>query len=153
MFETLNLPTAEIKTRNLGQEVQLFDFVRQQWLNYTPEEWVRQSIIHYFVYHKAVPGSLLAIEMPIKVNKMNRRCDLVIYSNTGSPKLIVECKAPSVKISQKTLEQVSQYNIALKVPFLMVTNGIHHFVFKIDFKNGATEQLNEIPDYEFLLKH
>ncbi|PLX24944.1 MAG: restriction endonuclease subunit R [Salinivirgaceae bacterium] len=153
MFETLNLPETDIKVRNQEHEVQVFDIVRQQWLNYTPEEWVRQSIVHFLIKYQKVPSSLIAIEMPIKVNKLNRRCDIVVYSNNGKPKLIVECKASTVKISQTALEQVSQYNIALKVPFLMVTNGLQHFAFKIDFANGTTTQLNEIPDYDFLLKH
>lgn len=153
MFESLNLPEADIKVRTLNDEVQIFDVIRQLWLKYTPEEWVRQSIVHYLVHNQKFPASLISIEMPIKVNNMQRRCDIVAYINTGKPKMIVECKAPRIKISQKTLEQASQYNLTLKVPFLMVTNGFQHYVFKIDFEKGTTTQLNEIPYYELLSMH
>lgn len=153
MFETLNLPTSNIKVRNLGDQVQIFDFIRQQWLNYTPEEWVRQSFVHFLVNYQGFPASLIALEMPIKVNKMNRRCDIVAYTKTGKPKMIVECKAPQVKISQTTMEQASQYNTTLQVPYLLVTNGIDHYAFLIDFEQGTTEQLLEIPTYDLLLMH
>jgi hypothetical protein len=153
MFEALNLPKSDIKVRNLGDQVQIFDFIRKQWLNYTPEEWVRQSFVHFLVNYQGFPSSLIVIEMPIKVNKMNRRCDIVTYTNSGKPKMIVECKAPNITISQNTLEQASQYNTTLQVPYLLVTNGNEHYAFLIDFENGATKQLLEIPTYDLLLRH
>ncbi len=153
MCQSLSFPHLEVMVRNLGAQKQIFDFVRRRWLKYTPEEWVRQNVVHYLVKYKNVPASLLAIEMPIKLNQMERRCDIVVFNNKGKPAMVVECKAPDVKLAQKTIDQAGRYNITLKAPYLMVTNGLNHYAFSIDFDNECTTALKSIPDYDSLLRH
>ncbi len=153
MNTQLNFPEYNLSLKQNGVEQEVFDIVRHKWILNTPEEWVRQNAIHYLINEKQIPASLIAVEMPIKINSMDRRCDIVIYSNKGKPKLIVECKAPAVKISQAVVNQAGEYNSTLKAPFLMVTNGLKHFVFQINFEKQSTNALNQIPDYDYLSMH
>jgi len=152
-MQQLNFPYYEIKTRTEQERTELFDIVRNTWVLLTPEEWVRQHVLHFLIYENKIPKSLIAVEMPIKMNKMNRRCDIVVYTNSGKPKMIVECKAPNIKLTQNTVDQAGRYNLTLKTPFLLITNGLQHFAFQIDFENKKTEVLNTIPDYNYLLMH
>ncbi|HKK59002.1 MAG TPA: type I restriction enzyme HsdR N-terminal domain-containing protein [Salinivirga sp.] len=153
MYEKLNLPKADIQIRQNAKVSEIFDVVRKLWLPYTPEEWVRQNILHFLINYQDVPPSLIAVEMPIKVNRMERRCDIVVYSRSGKPAMIVECKAPGVKVTQKTVDQAGRYNLTLKAPYLMVSNGLKHYAFSIDFENESTTALKSIPDYSSLLRH
>ncbi len=153
MEPELNFPEYDIAVRQNGSFEEVFDIARRRWCINTPEEWVRQHTIHYLINEKNIPVSLVAVEMPVKINSMDRRCDIVVYSNTGKPKMIVECKAPAVKISQSVVNQAGEYNSSLKAPFLMVTNGLKHFVFQIDFEKHSTNSLNQIPDYNYLSMH
>lgn len=155
MHETpqLNFPGSAVQIRQSERGLEIFDVTRFLWISYSPEEWVRQRTIHYLIDYLHVPAGLIAVEMPIQINKMQRRCDLVVYNQTGKPKMIVECKAPTVKISQSTVDQAGRYNLALNAPYLMVTNGIKHFAFQINFENQQTSALHEIPDYNQLSMH
>ncbi|MDA3868162.1 MAG: type I restriction enzyme HsdR N-terminal domain-containing protein [Salinivirgaceae bacterium] len=149
----LNLPTFEIRQQICDGREEFFDLVRQIWVPNTPEEYVRQHLLHYLVEHLKVPRGLLAVEMPIKVNGMDRRCDIVVYTNSGKPKMIVECKGPTIKITQKAVDQAGSYNLTLKTPFLLISNGVQHYSFHIDYMKQETQMLDFIPDYTYLLKH
>ncbi|MFO7864590.1 MAG: type I restriction enzyme HsdR N-terminal domain-containing protein [Salinivirgaceae bacterium] len=149
----LNLPAFEMRHQLRDGREEIFDFVRQIWVLNTPEEYVRQHLLHYLIEQLEVPRGLLAVEMPIKVNGMDRRCDIVIYTNSGKPKMIVECKAPTVKITQKAVDQAGSYNLTLKTPFLLISNGLQHYSFSIDYRKQETQMLNFIPDYTYLLTH
>ena len=143
----LNLPQFDIKIRDTNVYKEVLDIVRGKWIKLTPEEWVRQHVINYLISEKKYPKSLIAVEMPIKLNGMNRRCDVVVYSRQGNPFLIVECKAYNVKITQKVIEQIANYNTTLKAPYLLVTNGLTHYYYNIIFKDNTVEVLAEIPNY------
>lgn len=144
----LNLPLYDIKLKVHEGKRYIFDTVRRKFLVLTPEEWVRQNFIHYMVKEKGYPASLLSIEHSLKLNTMQRRADIVAYNSSGMPRLIVECKATSVKIDQKVFDQIARYNISLQVPFLIVTNGMQHFCCKIDLKAGTYNFLKNIPHYK-----
>jgi type I site-specific restriction endonuclease len=117
----------------------------------TPEEWVRQNFLLYLIEEKKMPRNLMRVEMSLKLNSMSKRCDIVVYSTTGEPLLAVECKAPSVAITQKVFEQIARYNLCLKVPYLAVTNGVQHYFCKLapDGQNYIFQ--NEIPEYSSLV--
>jgi len=130
-----------------GQE-QIFDIIRKKYVALTPEEWVRQKIIHYLVHERNYPRSLLAVEKGIVVNNMQYRCDIVAYNNLGKPYLIIECKAPGVKLTQDAFDQIARYNMGLKVPFLMVTNSSTHYICRIDWEKKSYAYLDDLPDIE-----
>jgi hypothetical protein len=143
----LNLPAYAFRLRNSNGCDEIFDAFRKKFVALTPEEWVRQNFIRYLVEEKKFPASLIIPEHAIKVNKMNKRCDVVVHDTSGKPLLIVECKAHTVKISQDVFDQVARYNIKLKVPYLIVTNGMEHYCCHIDHVEKKYSFIEDIPMY------
>lgn len=127
----------------------MFDPLRKRYCALTPEEEVRQKALYLLVEHLGVPAGLLAVEYSIKVNGLDKRCDAVVFGNNGSPLMIVECKAASVKLTQQTLEQAVRYYSTLQPKFLMLYNGVDCYCFKSD--NGKLTALDHLPSYAELL--
>lgn len=123
----------------------VFDPLRRQYVALTPEEQVRQKMLYYLVETKGMAAGLIAVEYSIKVNNLPKRCDIVIFNNLGEAKMIVECKAESVTISEKVLDQAIRYYSGLKVDFLTLTNGKSMYCYKID--NGRLIPLSEFPKF------
>ena len=138
-----------IRNTSNGQEV--FDPVRKKYVALTPEELVRQNTVLYLVNTKNYPLNLMRVEVGMKLNDMQKRCDILIYNRNLSPLLIVECKAESVKISQDIFSQLSRYNLVFKVPYLIATNGKNTYCCKINFEKQSYEFLKEIPSFEELI--
>lgn len=151
MIVPLNLPKANLKLTRKDNRVFVRCLVRHKDLVLTPEEWVRQHVINFLHQEVNVPLQMIAAEMQIKVNELERRCDLVIYSKEGNPLVIVECKAPEVTIDEKVLFQIAQYNRKLQVPYLMMTNGIDHYYAKINYATGELHYMEQLPDYSTLI--
>ncbi|MFQ3333086.1 MAG: type I site-specific restriction endonuclease [Thalassomonas sp.] len=143
----LNLPNAGLKTKLVEGTTQVFDAVRKKYLVLTPEEWVRQHFIHYLNKEKNYPLGLMGVEQMLKYNTMQTRADIVLYTADGNPNMIVECKAPSVKITQDAFNQIAKYNFKLQVDFLVVTNGMQHFCCAMDYENNKITFLEEVPAY------
>jgi len=147
----LNLPEYQFRLRkNKESKTEIFDKIRKRFYVLTPEEWVRQNFINYLIQEKKFPASLMAIEKGLKLNGMTKRTDIVQYNKSGKPILIVECKAPEVKLSQDTFDQAARYNLSLKVDYLIITNGLEHYACKMDYKENRIHFLKEIPTYETL---
>lgn len=113
----------------------------------TPEEWVRQHIIHYLIEEKKYPISLIAVEKKLTINNLTKRTDILVFNNKGLHEIIVECKAPSVKINQSSFDQIARYNLKLNANYLIVSNGLDHFFCAMDVKNECYVFLENIPDY------
>jgi hypothetical protein len=150
-MQKLNLPSYNFKIRKNNNNYEIFDSIRKQYASLSPEEWVRQNFIRFLVEEKKYPEMLIAVEKSIKLNRMIRRPDIVIYDKTTKAKLIVECKAPSVKIIQNTVDQIVRYNMTLKVDYLVVTNGLSHYCIQINYKENKYNFINEIPDFKELI--
>ncbi len=129
------------------QKTHIFDVVRKKYLLLTPEEWVRQNFIHYLNKEKKYPLGLMGIEKMVKYNSLKSRADIVLYNTDGNPNIIIECKAPEVKITQDTFYQIAKYNSKLKVQYLIVTNGMKHYCCSMDYDTNAVTFLEEIPVY------
>lgn len=121
----------------------VFDPLRRQWVSLTPEEQVRQKMLNYFVETRKVAAGLIAVEYSIKVNNLPKRCDIVVFNNLGEPQMIVECKAETVPITEKVLDQAIRYYSGLNVKYLTLTNGKTMFCYKIT--EGKIEVLSEFP--------
>lgn len=147
-MEALNLPNYTEQLNINSSTNTIFDLVRKKHLVLTPEEWVRQNFILYLKNDKNFPLGLIGVEQGLTLNGLKRRCDIVGYDNTGKARLIVECKAPKVKITQKTFDQIASYNLKLNVDFLVVTNGLNHFCCLMDYTNNSYQFLEDIPGYE-----
>lgn len=131
------------KTSLINDKINVFDPLRRQWVSLTPEEQVRQKMLHYIVEVRKVAAGLIAVEYSIKVNNLPKRCDIVVFNNLGEPQMIVECKAESVPITEKVLDQAIRYFSGLKVKYLTLTNGKTMFCYKIT--GGKIEILTEFP--------
>jgi len=146
-FAELNFPNIDLKTKLVEGNTQVFDVVRKRYFKLTPEEWVRQHVIHYLNSYKKYPFGLMGVEKMIKYNGLKTRADIVIYNTEGIAKMLVECKAPSVKITQDTFHQIAKYNFNLNVDTLLVTNGITHFCCAMRYDINKIDFLAEIPSF------
>ena len=146
----LNLPPYPIKITERGEKRLIFDFLRRKYVALTPEEWVRQHFVHYLVEVKKYPKSLLANEVELKVGDKKLRCDTLLYTQALQPRMIIEYKAPTIPLQQKTFDQISAYNLLLKVDYLVVSNGLQHVCCKMDYAQQSYVFLEQLPDYELL---
>ena len=143
----LCLPKVALKTKLVEGTTQVFDVVRKKYFVLTPEEWVRQHFIHYLNTEKNYPIGLMGVEQVVKYNSMQTRADIVLYTTDRKPKMIVECKAPKVKITQDAFNQIAKYNCQLKVEFLVVTNGMQHFCCQMDYEKNTNCFLEDVPAF------
>ena len=143
----LNLPSypAKILKRN-GKNV-IFDPLRQKYVALTPEEWVRQHFVHFLTDFKGYPKGLLANEIQLDLNGTKKRCDTVLFNKDLSARMIVEYKAPNIEITQAVFDQITRYNMVLKVEYLIVSNGIRHYCCRIDYNTLKYTFLPDIPSY------
>src|SRR5690606_37107128 len=144
-MQELNFPKYSFRIKSSENKLSIFDEVRKKYVLLTPEEWVRQNTVQYLLCEKKYPKTLLNVEKVIKINDLTKRYDIVIYKPDGSIFLLVECKAPHIKITQESFDQIARYNLVLKAEYLMVTNGINHYFCKMDFKNERYNFLNNLP--------
>ena len=154
---SLNLPVFDTKiaTRN-GKNV-IFDVIRRRYVALTPEEWVRQHFVHFLIVHKGYPSSLMANEVLLNLNGTKKRCDTVLYKRDLSARMIVEYKAPHIEITQavfnqiiSVFNQITRYNMVLKVDYLVVSNGMQHYCCRMDYDTQSYSFLSDIPDYDAL---
>jgi hypothetical protein len=143
----LNLPVYDFRYRVEGESQQVLDVYRKRFVKLTPEEEVRQRFARYLVEEKGFPASLVMTEYSLKLNSLSRRCDILVHKPAGHPAVLVECKAPEVSVNQATFDQVARYNLAFRVSYLMVTNGLKHYCCKIDFESEKVTFLGHIPTY------
>lgn len=149
MFDAvpLNLPQYPLRIKQDDKGIYIFDDIRKKFLVLTPEEWVRQHLVHFLIREKKYPKSLIRLEGGLKLNSRQKRSDILIFNNTGEKILLVECKAPSVKISQNAFDQIARYNFVHRVQWLLVSNGIQHYCCEIDFKNNSYRFVEDLPEY------
>lgn len=141
----LNLPSFDHKITESDGKFMIFDIIRKKNIVLTPEEWVRQHVIHLLISHYGYAKSLFRVERSTTYNSLEKRTDIVTFGRNGKPHLLVECKAPEIAINQLVIEQASRYNKTIEAPFLCVTNGLKTFCFSINFDTEAIEQLADLP--------
>jgi len=147
-MEALNLPKTELKIITKDGKPQVFDILRRKFVALTPEEWVRQQFVHYLIMYKNYPAECIGNEISLMLNGTRKRCDSVVYGQNAQPVMIIEYKAPQVEITQRVFEQISRYNIRLKVEWLVVSNGMQHYCCRIDYNSGTYQFLEDIPSYD-----
>lgn len=146
----LNLPQAPLRTKVEDQRTVVFDILRRRYVALTPEEWVRQHFVHFLISQKGYPQGCLGNEISLRVGDMPKRCDTVVYDEKAQPIAIIEYKAPTVTITQKVFDQTWRYNMPLRVPYIIISNGMRHFCCRIDYEKNACEFLSDIPTYSNL---
>ncbi|MBA5793271.1 type I restriction enzyme HsdR N-terminal domain-containing protein [Flavobacterium sp. xlx-214] len=141
----LNFPKFQFRFKNSENKLFIFDDIRKKYVYLTPEEWVRQHVVHYLILVKGYPKSYINVEKVVKINNMNKRYDVVVFNPKGEIFLLVECKEPNVPITQKVFDQIARYNSNLNAQFLMVTNGLNHYYCKLDYENKNYQFLTDLP--------
>lgn len=147
----LNFSDYQFKIRREAGKQFIFDIVRKKFIALTPEEEVRQHLIHYFIYSYKFPKALLSVEKKITLHGMTKRTDLVLYNRLAKPVMLVECKAPEVPINQLVFDQAGRYNLVLQVPYLMVSNGNTTLCACILFEDKTFRMLDSLPSADQLL--
>lgn len=138
----------KFKTSDEGR-LMIFDSIRNKFVVNTPEEWVRQNSIKFFQEELGFPKGLIAVEKSFQLHRRTKRTDIVLYNNEGAPMILVECKRPSIKITQQTFDQAFRYNIYLKVPYLVITNGEELYCCHVE--NESVTFIKDIPNYQNIL--
>ncbi|RTE52195.1 type I restriction enzyme HsdR N-terminal domain-containing protein [Arenibacter aquaticus] len=146
-MQPLNYPRFPFRFKNRENKVYIFDVIRKKFVVLQPEEWVRQHVVHQLIFNKDYPKSHINVEKQLVINNMKKRYDVVVFNPSGSIEILVECKAPEVKITQGVFDQIARYNLQLKANYLMVTNGLDHFYCKMDLENESYSFLRDVPHY------
>ncbi len=149
-MKKLNLPEFPIQVKYIKGKPYVFDPVRKKSVRLTPEEWVRQNFLLYLNHSKNYPFSLMQVEKEFIWNHLQMRSDILLFSNTGEPRMIVECKAPEINLSDRVFEQIARYNLRYHVPYLVVTNGLVHYCCSMDYLSASYIFLKDIPDYQII---
>lgn len=143
----LNLPAYPFKIKEEDGSVFIFDDIRKKFLLLTPEEWVRQHVVKFLIHEKNYPKSLIKLEGGLKLNTLQKRTDILIFDSSGKRVVLVECKAPSIKITQKVFDQIARYNFVHRTGCLIVSNGMQHYCCEVNFDEKTYRFIPEIPDY------
>ena len=148
----LNLPKYNMRiSRDRNNNIKIFDSIRKKFVSLTPEEYVRQHFTNWLINYLHYPMGLIANEVKISLNSTIKRCDTIVYSNTGDPMMIIEYKAPHISINQNVFDQIVRYNMVLKTKYLVVSNGMQHYCCIIDYENNSYQFIPQIPTYEELI--
>lgn len=150
-MQRLNLPEYQFNIKKKENTCLIFDTLRRRWVTLTPEEWVRQNFVRFLTTERQFPAALMNNEISLTQNGIKRRCDTLVADRTGAPLAIIEYKAPTVEISQKTFDQIVRYNMVLMAKFLIVSNGMKHYCCRIDYENNSYSFISDIPNYSQLL--
>ncbi len=140
------------KTRENEGKKEVFDPVRRKYIALTPEEEVRQTTLYQLITDLEMPSGLISVEHSLRLNQLDKRCDIVVFSPEAKPLMIVECKAKHIPVTQAVLDQASRYNMALQVRFLLLTNGLVQYCIQYDNLSDKIYFLDHIPDYKSMLK-
>ena len=146
-MQVLNFPTYPFRIKNRKNKSYIFDIIRKKFVQIQAEELVRQHLVWFLIHEKKYPKSLINVEKKILVNGLTKRVDVVVFNKDGSIYLLVECKAPEIKITQQTFDQIARYNLSLNAQLLMVTNGLTHYYCVVDKAAENYAFLESIPDY------
>ena len=146
-MQKLNFQLYNFRFKNNENKASIFDEIRKKFIILTPEEWVRQHVVQFLLEEKKYPKSLINVEKVLKINGLRKRYDVVVFNSDGSIFILIECKAPEIKITQATFDQIARYNMTMNAQFLMVTNGLNHYFCQMDYENEKYTFLENLPNY------
>ena len=147
-MKDLNFSKFKMRIKNKENLYFIFDIIRKNWYLLTKEEWVRQHCIHFLIFTKKYPKSLVNVEKKILINGVRKRYDIVVYSKQKDVIILVECKAYNVNINQDVFDQIAKYNLELKSRYLMISNGLSHFYYTINYELNEYLFMKDLPRYK-----
>ena len=141
----INYPEQKFQLKKDAGKNFIFDPLRKKWLLLTPEEWVRQNFIQYIIQVKKYPASLIAQEKLIRLGELKKRFDILVYDKNHLPWMMIECKAPAIKLNESVLHQLLRYHISVPTGFLIITNG--GFSYGWEKKGKDLYLIQELPEW------
>ena len=145
MYQILDFPPINCKYKQVKNNVYIFDRIRKKYVLLTPEEWVRQHLIHFLIDVKQYPATLIKLESGLRYNRLRKRADVLVFNRKGRHLLIIECKSAEHKLNSADLAQLSSYGSSLKPAYLGLTNGLRHMFWKVDYETSSTERIEGFP--------
>ncbi|MCH6232316.1 type I restriction enzyme HsdR N-terminal domain-containing protein [Cognataquiflexum rubidum] len=145
---SLNFPEFEFKIQESEGKLSIFDSLRKKYLILTPEEWVRQHMVSFLVHHRNYPKGLFSLEKEVIYNSLQKRFDILVLDRVGNPFLLIECKAPEVRLSKKTVEQVAVYNKTIGASYMGISNGRQHLFLKYNSDVKNYDQISDLPQFQ-----
>ena len=143
----LNLPKATLTLTRKENVIFVNCLIRKKKIILTPEEWVRQHYINFLSLHLQYPLSFISVEKELNYFGLKKRWDIVVFNNLYEPIILVECKAPNVKLNQEALKQVFTYQNKLNCEFIVLSNGIEHLQWQVDRLKKTLIEVSQIPIY------
>jgi hypothetical protein len=143
----LNLPEFEVNLKKSEGKIWIFDGIRKKFVVLTPEEWVRQHLIQYFISHLNYPRTLIQVERGLQYNQLQKRSDFVVFDRQGKPWLLVECKSPEIQLDQKSVNQAALYNMEVKAKYVALSNGLKHVCYEAAERLEEITLLKDFPEY------
>lgn len=142
----VDFPAPDFKIERRNEQRFVFDVIRKKWLLLTDEEWVRQNFVQYLILHMQYPAAIIALEKSLVLNELKKRFDILVYDGGHQPWMLVECKAPQVVLDETVLQQVLRYNMAIPVPYIVITNGNSTFGWQKE--HGVLKKLDKLPQWQ-----
>lgn len=129
-----------------GEEKFLWNPVLKKAFKNLPEERIRLQLVEYLIEEAGHSQHRISFESPVKLpqDKSKSRTDLICYNDAFTPQLLVECKAPDIRLDAKVALQIARYNQQVEAPLLLVTNGLSDFWFSQE--GDALNLLDVIPE-------
>lgn len=146
----LNLPKCRLRLEQREGKPYVYDDLRRKFVRLTPEEWVRQHFVRYLIDDLGYPQPLMQNEVALRLGETVKRCDTLLYDKALWPQMILEYKAPHVTLTETVLQQIVRYNYVLRVPYLVLSNGLEHLLCRIDYEKMTYAFLSEFPPYDRL---
>ncbi len=146
-MKALRLPPADFRVKSTEKGRFIFDPIRKKFVHLQPEEWVRQHIINWLIFHKNTPKQLINVEKQLTIAGTVKRYDIVVFKPNGSIEVIVECKAPHIAIDQSVFDQIARYNLVAQAAYLMVSNGMEHYFCTMDYEQQRYHFIKDLPNY------
>ncbi len=143
----LNLPSYPFKIIEREGKYYIFDFIRKKELLLSPEEWVRQHFVHYLILEKGISKNYISLEKGLQLHDLKKRTDILVFDENTMPNILVECKAPHVKITQAVFDQAARYNMVYNVKYLVVTNGLEHYFCEMDYECESYRFIEDLPNF------
>ena len=144
----LRLPPFEHKIRKGEGRYEILDLIRRKYVALTPEEWVRQHFVHYLINERKYPKSLFRVESGLKYNQLQKRSDILIHDRQGMAWMLIECKSPNIKLTQKAFNQIAVYNMSIGAKYLAVTNGMVHYCCLAQTASQEVVFMETFPEFE-----
>jgi hypothetical protein len=148
MLPQLNFPAYRLDVRKRAGKLYVYDIIRRKYVHLVPEEWVRQHMVHYLHEELGYPKALIRIETGHRYHRLHKRSDVVVYDNSATAYLLIECKAPTVRLDQHVMDQLSVYNQQYRAKYLALTNGLRPYVVRMDYDSGSAAVADAFPPYQ-----